>query len=105
MIAAMRARANKLFKLANSKFTSRSIGCNAEQLCQWLESQFKRGMTRDNYGPVWHIDHIVPLSHFDLFNPMHRAMANHYTNLRPMFAKENMSRGARITKPIQMLLV
>lgn len=61
-------------------------------------------MTWKNYGYYgWHIDHIVPLSAFDLTKREELLKACHYTNLRPMWAKQNMSehdRGMSIRKKI-----
>ena len=53
-------------------------------------------MTWNNYGMFgWHIDHIVPLSAFDLTDPQQFKKACHYSNLRPMWAKQNISEGDR----------
>jgi hypothetical protein len=92
-------------KQGRAQVTSKSIGCSAKELCAWIEKQFADGMNWDNYGTHWHIDHIVPLSHFDLTNLEHRMRANHYTNLRPLEAFKNMSRGNRIEGSIQMALI
>jgi len=63
-------------------------------------------MTLDNYGKhTWHIDHIIPISSFDLNDPNQVAIAFHYTNLQPMWAKENISKGAKITHPQMSLLL
>lgn len=70
-----------------------------------IEKQFKRGMHWNNHGTVWHIDHIIPLSKFDLTDPMQRKRANHFTNLQPLYVHENMSKGARITQPHQLALL
>jgi 5-methylcytosine-specific restriction endonuclease McrA len=50
----------------------------------------------------WHIDHIVPLSKFDLTNPKEMGMACHYTNLQPLWAKDNLSKGNRIVESVEV---
>lgn len=68
-------------------------GCPACWLEVHLESQFRSGMTWENYGPVWHIDHIRPCASFDLTDPDQQRACFHWTNLQPLFAAENMSKG------------
>lgn len=68
----------------------RDLGCSVEHFVQHLESQFQDGMSWDNYGyRGWHIDHIVPISHFDLTDPKQLLAACHYTNLQPLWAIDN----------------
>jgi hypothetical protein len=61
--------------------------------CTWgefrihIERQFQKGMTWDNRGE-WHIDHIVPLSSAKTEEDVIKL--NHYTNLRPLWAKDNL---------------
>ncbi len=76
-----------------SKF-SEYIGCSLEELRSHLESQFKPGMTWENHGQ-WHIDHIYPLSLAK--NQEHLIELSHYTNLQPLWAKENLSKSNRVT--------
>lgn len=72
------------------------LGCSLEYLKNHLESQFKLGMTWDNYGTVWHIDHIKPFAAFDnIIDPEQQREVCHYTNLQPLFAEENLSKGAK----------
>jgi hypothetical protein len=61
-----------------------------------LEKQFKPGMTKENHG-LWHIDHVLPCSSFDLTKPEEQAKCFHYTNLQPLWASENLSKGNRIS--------
>lgn len=69
------------------------IGCTPETLRLIVESKFEPGMTWDNYGSAWHVDHIIPLSAYDLTDPKQQRQAFHYTNLQPMWAHENMAKG------------
>jgi len=69
------------------------LGCSIEELKRRLESQFQKGMTWDNYGE-WHIDHIRPLASFDLTKREELLKACNYSNLQPLWAKDNLSKGA-----------
>lgn len=71
----------------------RDLGCTIAELRQHLEVQFKPGMTWENHG-TWHIDHIRPLASFDLVDPEQQRLACHYTNLQPLWAEENLSKGS-----------
>lgn len=52
-------------------------------------------MNWDNMGK-WHVDHIIPVSHYIKIGAV--SSANYYTNLRPLWAKENLSKGGKICK-------
>lgn len=63
------------------------------ELIVHLESKFRPGMTWENRGKKgWHIDHIKPLSAFDLTDPGQVSDACHYTNLQPLWWKENLDK-------------
>lgn len=73
------------------------FGCTLSELKKHLESQFKNGMTWRNWGREgWHIDHIKPISSFNLEDKEEFLKAVHYTNLQPLWAFENMSKHAKI---------
>jgi len=61
-----------------------------------LEKLFKPRMTWKNHGK-WHIDHIIPCSSFDLTKASEQRECFHYTNLQPLWASENLSKGNRIS--------
>jgi hypothetical protein len=69
------------------------VGCSREFLRNHLESQFRPGMTWDNYGDAWVVDHIVPVSWFPFDkDPSLFYVASHYSNLQPLFVKENLAK-------------
>lgn len=76
--------------------TTQLIGCSMEQLRSHLESKFKPGMTWENHGNGWHIDHIIPCAAFDFTNPDQIFQCFHYTNLQPLWAHENLSKSDKI---------
>lgn len=75
-----------------SKRTLELLGCSILQLRLHLEGRFKSGMTWDNYGQ-WQIDHIKPLSKFDLTDEKQLSKAANYKNLQPLWARENIVKG------------
>lgn len=94
----LRNRINRALK-NNSRCAStvELLGCTAEQLAQHLESMFQPGMTWDNWSlHGWHVDHIRPLAVFDLTDPVQLAEACHYTNLQPLWAADNIRKGAKV---------
>ena len=64
------------------------LGCDMPFFLNYLSSKFKEEMNFSNYGE-WHIDHIIPCDSFDLTDPVQQAQCFHYTNLQPLWAKEN----------------
>ena len=71
---------------------SKLLGCSYEQFSSHIESQFNEGMTWDNYGE-WHIDHIRPMASFNLLEGGEQLKCCHYTNLQPLWAKDNIAKG------------
>ena len=57
-----------------------------------LKKQFKRGMTQKNHGK-WHIDHIRPISSFNLHDPLQQRQCFHYKNMQPLWATDNLKKG------------
>ncbi len=91
-------RAGLRSKRGRSKAVERLLGFTIADVRRHLERQFVRGMTWERFarGEV-HIDHIIPLSSFDLTDETEFRRAWALTNLRPLFASENLAKGARRT--------
>lgn len=82
-------RLNKIIKYKELRVYKKQIsflGCTAKELKFHLESKFLPTMTWENYGKLWHIDHIIPCAHFDLTKEEDQKKCFHYTNLQPLFA-------------------
>ena len=77
-----------------SQSTIDLLGCSISLLKEHLAVRFKDNMNWDNYGE-WHIDHIRPCSSFDLSDPSQQQKCFHYTNLQPLWAKDNLSKGSK----------
>jgi hypothetical protein len=98
LYTSIRTRINKVIKSnIKCKKTIDLLGIDIKGLWKHLKSKFKEGMTKKNYGS-WHIDHIIPCASFDLSDPKQQAKCFHYTNLQPLWAHENLSKGAKILK-------
>jgi hypothetical protein len=93
----LRCRFAEIIKSKKSiKFDSvlNFIGCSVDYLREYLESKFKDGMTWENKGE-WHIDHIKPCASFDITDIEEQKKCFHYTNLQPLWAKDNISKGCK----------
>lgn len=91
-----RHRTRKALKgISKSAKTLELLGCSIPELRQRLESRFQTGMAWENHGTAWHIDHVKPCAKFDLSDPKQQKACFHYTNLQPLWAEENITKGAR----------
>jgi len=87
---------NALKGLGRSKSTMTLLGCTVEEFKAHLEARFVPGMTWENYGE-WHIDHIRPVTKFNLLLLENQLECFHYTNLQPLWAKDNIRKGNKLT--------
>jgi hypothetical protein len=70
------------------------LGCSIEFLKEHIEKQFTKGMSWELLGKEIHIDHIIPLSSAKTEEEIYKLC--HYSNLQPLWAKENLSKGSKI---------
>ena len=71
------------------------IGCTHLELKIHIESQFKNGMTFDNYGD-WELDHIYPISKFNLNDINEVKKCFNYKNIQPLWKLENIKKSNKI---------
>jgi len=75
--------------------TETVLGCSLDDAKKHIESQFKDGMTWENQGMFgWHIDHKIPLASAKTIEEVIKLC--HYTNLQPLWAKDNLSKSCNI---------
>ena len=92
-----RARLYQLLKNGKQDKTFDLIGCTPNQIKEHLESQFVNGMSWENRHK-WHIDHIKPCCSFNLTDPQEQRKCFHYTNLQPLWAKDNYKKHTKMDK-------
>lgn len=68
-----------------------------EEARQHLEKNFKEGMSFQNHGKLWHIDHIIPIAAmpFSTIDDDNFKKLWHYTNLDPKYIKDNIVKHSR----------
>jgi len=92
----IRSRIISALKQKN-KHSIEYLGCNVTVYLKWLLKN-DSGYTLENRGKEWHIDHVIPLSHFDLENEEQQLIAFNWRNTMPLSVKENLSKNKKIIK-------
>ncbi|MCA1776061.1 MAG: hypothetical protein LC676_10760 [Loktanella sp.] len=91
-------RLRRALRLYRTSHTCERLGFTLDDLRRHIERQFTKGMTWER---VWagdiHIDHIRPLYQFDLTDEAEARAVNHLTNLQPLWAADNLRKGASRT--------
>jgi len=109
IVQSLRGRLGRILRYGknfNAGEIEKFLGCSKEKLIFHLQDQFQDGMTWNNYGDHrkgegWVVDHIVPISHFkDIWSSKdqavieeHARLVNHFTNLRPLWWRDNLVKG------------
>ena len=75
--------------------TIKYLGANSAEYIQWILHN-DQNYTLENRGKIWHIDHVIPLSRFDLNDEDEQLIAFNWRNTMPLSAKENLSKNCKI---------
>lgn len=88
------SRVYKSLKYNKTKHSIEYLGCDIEIFKKHLENKFVEGMNWENYGSIWHIDHIIPIAYN---KPSKEEVIKrlHYLNTQPLWALENIKKGNR----------
>jgi hypothetical protein len=94
----LRCRMRKALNACGAKRTQSVIalvGCSPASFRQHIESQFIQGMTWNNRAE-WHLDHKLPCASFDLTDPAQQLECFHYSNIQPLWGRENQRKSAKV---------
>lgn len=80
-------------EFSKSKKTLDVLGCTSSEFSAHIERQFIKGMSWENRSK-WHLDHIIPISSAVSESDIYAL--SHFTNIRPMWAEDNMSKGSKM---------
>jgi hypothetical protein len=92
----IRSRIYASLKNKNMK-TIEYLGCTNNEYLKWILS-INKDYTLDNRGEEWHIDHVIPISKFDLDNDEEVKIAFNWRNTMPLSPKDNLSKNNKIIK-------
>jgi hypothetical protein len=102
LVSLFRSRLHGLIK-GDRKQTSK-LRIDRDELVAYLESKFLPGMTWQNHGKMWHVDHIIPCAAFDFTKPREVQKCFALSNLQPLWAKDNLKKGAKLPTQTEMSL-
>lgn len=86
----------KTYLILKNNRTVEYLGCNMEEYIFYLEQKFTPEMNWGNYGEYWEIDHILPVSSFDLNIEENLYKCFHYTNTQPLEKTKNREKSNNI---------
>jgi hypothetical protein len=80
-----------------TKHSIEYLGCSSDEYFKWIFS-YNNNCLLENHGKEWHIDHVIPISKFDLNNQEEQLLAFNWRNTMPLSSKENLSKNNKIIK-------
>lgn len=90
----------RIWKCVNTKSNSSKmlLGCKIQFYTMWIEYTMTRDMNWDNYGTVWHIDHVNPIANFNMLDELDQRKAFNWTNTQALHINENLLKNDKIDK-------
>ena len=81
---------------SNGKEISDLLGIDKNGFINHINKYLLDGMTLENFGKMWSLDHIVPVDLFDILNVDEKRLCYNYLNIMPMFVNDNRLKGASV---------
>ena len=96
----IRTRIYNCLRNKKSKHAVDYLGCSTDDYFKWI-FDYNVNYNLSNHGKDWHIDHVIPLSKFDLNIEEEQLLAFNWRNTMPLSCKENLSKNNKII-PLQV---
>lgn len=86
--------------LGTGKRAPELLGCTADEFKSWIQFNFDidsiKGMTFENYGKIWELDHVMPCSKFNLEIEESKLECFNWKNIAPILVSENRIKNNRV---------
>jgi hypothetical protein len=86
---------NSLRYKNKTKHSVEYLGCSSNEYFEWIFN-YNNDYNLDNHGIVWHIDHVIPLSKFDLNIEEQQLIAFNWRNTMPLSCEEKLKKNNKI---------
>jgi hypothetical protein len=93
----IRTRIYNCLKNHKNKHAIEYLGCSNNEYVEWM-FDYDINFNLKNYGKEWHIDHVIPISTFNLSNKEEQMLAFNWRNTMPLKSEENLKKGNKIIK-------
>jgi hypothetical protein len=94
----LKIRIHEVLKEYKDTTSNYLLGCTKVHIKHWLEYQHDDVIDWSNYAQYWHIDHVIPISFFDLTIKNEQLKCFNWMNLRPLEKRRNMTKSGSIVK-------
>ena len=91
----IRTRIYNCLRNKKSKHAVDYLGCSTDDYFKWI-FDYNSKYNLSNHGKEWHVDHVIPLSKFDLNIETEQMLAFNWRNTMPLSCRENLSKNNKI---------
>ena len=106
LVCNLQSRTSKAFKAHNVRKKNKTfdlLGCSQLFFKKWIIHQLHGSMSLKNYGSVWHIDHCLAITSFNLLDENVMRKCFNWINLRPMYCSEIISKSNKTDHRLYLL--